>query len=457
MNHLTPERIEALAAASKADAHLASCSRCAEAVTSARGRQQLLKGMTPHTLGDMAFRRVEARLNEALEQGLPAEPFRWGWLLWSAPVALALALALGAVLVLSSPGQPEPPAQARPPTLVAAKSPWQSMLVAMASGDAQMRPGHEAWAPLTAGAVLDQNVAVAGSRVLLTAAGWALEASGSVALGGPATIALGAGTLSARADHAPIVVVAGGVRISAEESAFFISRSAAEVVVDVFQGQVDVGSSVERLKVTGPARVRWSEGSALRTEALVGSPPQLSVPAEPWVRFDVSELARGTVLDIDGQRVGITPLSLLLAAGRHRVQVTPKGQPTRESWVDLIGRQTAVFRMPSSVAMAPKPEDSPEVDPAALARVLEDLKRQTPKLRACYEKWLKANPMASGEVDLVLQVSATGQVTRASVKGTPISRESADCLTLTARSLVLSPLGSMQELEVPLVLTPRSR
>jgi hypothetical protein len=38
-----------------------------------------------------------------------------------------------------------------------------------------------------------------------------------------------------------------------------------------------------------------------------------------------------------------------------------------------------------------------------------------------------------------------------------MSPESAACLKTTAKALVLSPLGSEQELEVPLVLTPGKR
>ena len=449
--HLSAERAEALAAKPEADAHLESCASCQDTVKLARGRQRLLGGMTPYILGDMAFRRVEARLNERLEQGLPPEPFRWRWVLLGAPVVLGL---VALVMTSSSHSQDQEVAVLpRPVAVVAAKAPWRPMLIAQASGDAQLRPGHGDWSPLVAGMVLDQNVAVSGSKVVLTAKGWAFEASGSIALGGPATIALGAGTLRAKVEHAPMVVVAGGLRLISEEGAFFVSRAAAEVVIDVFDGQLEVGDSVERMTATAPVRVRWAEGGRLRSEPLGSKPATIVVPAAPVVSFDVSELARGTVLDVDGQRVGTTPLSVLLSVGRHRVQVTPKGQATRETFIDLVGGQNGLFHLPP-VVLAPKTVEPAEVDEAALARVLEDLKRQTPKLRSCYEKWLKANPTASGEVDLSLRVSANGQVLKAAVKGAPISRESAECLTLTARSLVLSPLGSEQDLEVPLVLTP---
>ena len=103
--------------------------------------------------------------------------------------------------------------------------------------------------------------------------------------------------------------------------------------------------------------------------------------------------------------------------------------------------------------------DGPEPDAAALARVMAELKRQTPKLSACYEKWLKANPQASGEVVLELTVSAQGRVKKARLpegsKG--ISAASAECLVTTAKTLVLPPLGVEATLEQPLVLRPPGR
>ncbi len=460
MSHLTPELVERAARDEAVEpTHLGTCAACRDAVAAAKGRQRLLGGLRPYTLSDMAFRRVEAKLNEQLEHGVPAEPFRWRWLLWSAPVAAVVAVLL---VVATSPGRPtvESPVVVLPrgPALVVAKAPWQPLTVLLASGDAQQRPGHEAWRPVVAGAVLEQNVAVSGSRVVLGAKGWVFEASGSVALGGPATLALGAGSLRVRSEQAPVVVVAGGLRLSTDQSAFFVSRAASEVVVDVFSGTVEVGDAVERVSVVGPRRLRWVDGHAPTTEALPdrafdATPP---VPTLPAVPFDLSELLAGTTLDIDGQRVGTAPFTLVWSPGRHRVRVTPVGQLPRESFVDLVGGQPNVLHVPS-VAPNPgarSPGDDVEVDPAALARVLDDVKRQTPKLRACYEKWLKANPTASGEVALSLQVNAEGHVQHASVHGADISKESAACLVTTARSLVLSPLGSAQELEVPLVLTP---
>jgi hypothetical protein len=88
---------------------------------------------------------------------------------------------------------------------------------------------------------------------------------------------------------------------------------------------------------------------------------------------------------------------------------------------------------------------------------MSELRSQTPKLAACYEKWLKSNPTAQGEVTLELTVSAKGKVKRANVGASSISPASAECLVRTAKSLVLSPLGAEATLEVPLVLRSPGR
>jgi hypothetical protein len=243
------------------------------------------------------------------------------------------------------------------------------------------------------------------------------------------------------------------------ESVFRVERTAAEVVLDVASGEVLVfdESTAQRRAMTAPARVRWADGTAL--EQGVAEPTvAFATPAgtkAPVVTLDLSGLPDGTAVSIDGQGFGETPFSLALEPGRHRVALTPKGQATQERFIDLVGG--APFLLGLAPLQADRDVEAPEPDARALARVLEDLRRQTPKLRACYEKWLKANPSASGQVDLVLVVTATGGVKRADVKGDPISPESAACLKTTAKSLVLSPLGSEQELEVPLVLTPGKR
>jgi hypothetical protein len=93
-------------------------------------------------------------------------------------------------------------------------------------------------------------------------------------------------------------------------------------------------------------------------------------------------------------------------------------------------------------------------DASALARIQDELKRQRPRLAACYEKWLKANPSAlDADIELHLVVSAKGQVKEATLEGAAMSASSAECLLQTARALTLPGLGNEVELALPLHLT----
>jgi hypothetical protein len=96
--------------------------------------------------------------------------------------------------------------------------------------------------------------------------------------------------------------------------------------------------------------------------------------------------------------------------------------------------------------------DGPEPDAEALNRVMAAIKAQRPKLASCYEKWLKANPAAEGEVVLELVVGAQGRVKKARVESGTISSASSECLVTTAKSLVLPPLGADATLQIPLLL-----
>ena len=103
MKHLDPDVIEQAArAAPSAEVaqHLSSCTECQGHVRRAKGRQRLLAGMKPYTLSDMAFRRVEARLEEAVNAG-ETSPSPWRWLWWA---GAAVAAAMLAVVVVSGDG-----------------------------------------------------------------------------------------------------------------------------------------------------------------------------------------------------------------------------------------------------------------------------------------------------------------------------------------------------------------
>jgi len=452
--HLTEEQQDAAARGDAAfGAHLLDCADCRSAVRDAKGRQALLRGLTPYTLSDMAFRRVEARLMEQVDQGLPSP-----WPAWL-KVGLPVALVAGALVLVT--GRSPPVTQVPEPVAVAVEAPraFRPMTVTFAAADSTHRRDDEAWQPLAAGAVVTSGTALSSSRLVLTTTdgpALVLEVDGAVAVGGQAMVALGAGTVSVAAQgEAEVLVFARRVR--AVDAVFRVERTAAELILDVSRGEVTVldDGKAQRRVVKAPARVRWADGTAL--EGAVAEPAASwaapTAPQGPFAWLDLTGLPMGTALSVDGASYGQTPFSALLEAGRRRLTLTPPNQPTQERFVDLVGGQ------PFLVAVAPTEKDleAPAPDARALARVMEDLRRQTPKLRACYEKWLKANPTAAGQVDLLLTVNARGKVTRASVRGDAISPQSAACLKTTAKSLVLSPLGSEQQLEVPLVLTPGGR
>jgi hypothetical protein len=456
VKHLDDAQREAVARGDAADAeaaaHLAGCAECQAAVRDAKGRRAMLAGLQGYTLSDMAFRRVEARLMEQVEAGLPS---RTPWLAWLVPAALA-AVALVALAVVQRREVPAPQVVTRPPPVVRPAVVFHPLTVLRAAPDSQVRSGGGAWRALKAGAVLAAGDALSSGGVTLAPAAdvaWAFEARGSLALGGAASVDLGAGQLSAKVAQA--ASVSAGTRLfEASEALFSVSRSAAEVVLSVAEGSVDVTDSVsaERRRVTAPATLRWADGAPLaqgREETLAGvSPP--TVPAKPWVRFDASGLPAGTAVTLDGATLGQAPLELLVGQGRHRLGLTPPGQPLTESWVELVGETPFV-------AALPEPREGPPPSDEALARVQADLVRHRPKLAACYEKWLKANPAASGTVELSLVVSASGRVTAARVRGGVVPKASADCLVRTAKGLALSPLGAEAELEVPLVFTSGGR
>jgi len=447
--HLTDEQLDQVASGSSdstLDGHLAECIDCRTAVRSAKGRRKMLQGLTPYTLSDMAFRRVEARLMEQVDDGLPSP---WpAWLKFVVPAAVA-----AVVLLVAAPWKSAPVVEPVIPAVAVVKptpKAFEPMVVTYASSDAKVRRGEADWKPLAAADEVTSGAALSASRLTLAStSGLVLEADGSFAVGGQAMVVLGAGSIAAAGNAE---VLAGSRRVTSVDAAFRVERTAAEVVLDVASGDVTVFDEGVRRSVRGPTRVRWADGTALEagvTEARVDwkAPRSMKLPA---TRLELGALPEGTLLSIDDLWYGATPFSFMLEAGRHKVQLTPPGQPMQERFVHLVGGQ------PFTLGLAAAPErtvEAPEPDARALAQVMEDLRRQTPKLRSCYEKWLKANPNASGQVDLVLVVDAKGVVTRADVKGELISPESATCLKTIAKSLVLSPLGSEQELEVPLVLT----
>jgi hypothetical protein len=406
----------------------------------------LLGGLKAHTLSDMAFRRVEARLMEQVEQGLPsARPawLRWWWLgpVTGAVAALAWVLSSGGVLQGPTPVGPAP---------VALVANHVSLLtVLQASGGSRVRRG-ESWGPVKVGEVLAVGEAFTGELRLAPPddTAWTFEVSGSAAIGGAGSLTLGVGEVRARVSATEATIAAGGLQVIASEAVFLVSSTAAEVLVEVSEGEVSLseGDVAHRTTLKAPTRVRWAPGSRPVTLPVVGL-TVAPAPTKPWLKFDATALPAGTPLVLDGVSLGVSPLSVLVSPGRHRLTVD-RGTSVHESWLELAGDYSvnpAVLEEPA--------HEAPPPDEAAVARVQAELRRQVPKLATCYEKWLKENPSAVGDVELHLVVNEKGRVKRAEVVGSGLSRVSADCLVRTARGLQLPPLGTEVELELPIKLT----
>jgi hypothetical protein len=449
VSHLTAEQVEAAAKAVEGEVrgHLASCLTCQASVRDAAARQALLGGLRPYTLSDIAFRRVEARLMEAVEQGVaaPRFPWRWAW-----PIALALLAVLVVVQLRGGTSGVAPVAQ-RPATRPGLAPPRvEPLTVLAASADARVQRGDTSWLPVSAAQVLEAGVRVEGRSVRLATAAsvrWGFGLAGTLVVGDGASARLTGGELVAQVSGGESDLAVGPLHVLATEAIFSLSRSAAEVVVDVAEGTVElVDSSLERRQVRGPQRLRLRDGAPLSQAASEpsGGVRPVPVPARPWALFDAASLPRGTRLILDGVPLGEAPFAALVSSGRHRLALASPGEAVHESWVELSGRYVPRLALPEAAVTEP--------DAAAVQRLQEALRRQRPKLQACYEKWLKANPSASAEVELRLVVSASGRVKDARVEGggpgAPV-----ECLVRSAKALSLPALGSELELEVPLRLT----
>ena len=456
MSHLAPEKIEELAASKAADPHLTDCAECRKAVGNARARRSLLKGLKDVTLTEAAFRRVEAKLSTEVPisaWGLVFAQLRSNWMLAAAVVAVIL---VGVVprLLENKPA----------PAVVAAQSPVKKPAV---------RPESAAqWTALIVEGVVNRNgsALAAGElvkrsdvldarmgRVVLAEMGREvrLELMGLAKIGGAAAVSLEEGTLAVDT-AAEVLVEAAGAWVLGSDAAFVVSRAAAEVVVEALRGSVRVGADSglsDSVTMNAPQRLRLPTPVKPPFAQLDGEPspyPFPQMPKQPWARLDVSDLPAGSTFEVDGHHCG-TPTSMMLTEGRHRVLVQVPGQGTRESWVQLVSGSDTKLKLPPRGIGQQKDEPPPSED--AIADLQRALKDQRPKLRACYEKWLKANPVATGEVVLTLSVSKSGKVVGARVDEATIPRESVDCLVRTGKRLVLPPLGSEQEIEVPLSFT----
>lgn len=453
--HLSAEALERVArdgTASPLDAreHLSGCPECRARARRAAGRQALLAGLRPPTLSALGFRRVEARLMERVDAGLPpSEGF--GRFFWLLPVAVAAGV-MG--LWVSRPPSVEPPSARRlqspavtPATAVA------SLTVLAAPSGARTQREQGSWVPLTAGATVAPGARVAGRGLRMAAEGaseYALEVSGMAQVRGAASVLLEEGELRASVGPDAVDVQVGALHAVATEAAFSLTRTASEVLLEVGEGVVTLWDSASgQRSVSAPQRWRRSD-SAAWVALSPGAGMMARWPASPprpWVKLDAEALAQGTRVSLDGAMLGEAPFTALVTRGRHRMSVAPPSGVARETWVEMAG----AYRVEPPAPEGLPPPSSSERSEAQ--RIRSELERQRPKLRACYERWLKANPTAEADVELRLSVSAAGRVLEASVVGPALDPSAADCLVNSARALVLPPLQGDLDVELPLKLT----
>ncbi len=420
MSHLTPEEIEALAANKQPSSeHLTSCEKCTKSVRVARGRQQLLKGMTPYTLSDMAFSRVDAKLTEQMRQ--PVRSFAWLW----ATGSVAAALIIGAYVYMSSmTGEPHQlgPASFEPMTVVAAR------------GDTTLK----------AGDVLGRGSKVSANNAevtLATADGDMLRLSGGASFtldAHRATVALESGSLWFEALRGgPWSVRVGEHRLETSDALINVSPNA----FDVFRGSVRLDDS---RVVNAPAHLDFATGAL---SPLQGDAKMPAAVKPPWALLQL-DLSADDV-DLDGQRVGPAPFSMMTSPGRHHLRAGD-----REGDFDLTtsGSGTVDFPAKAPIVAAPTLPAGPHIDadPEAIAKAI---RAQLPKLRVCHEKWLKVDSSARGKVEMALTVSPKGKVTKATftaAEDVPASID--DCLARAARTLVLPQSSEEVELQMPVML-----
>lgn len=424
MSHLSPEEVETLAAsAAPASGHTAECAECTKAVARARGRQKLLKGMTPYTLSDVAFSRVDAKLQEQVREGIAKPAFGWRWL--GLGIAAAAAIAFAVVSVQKTTVAPAPV------QVAVADAHFEPLTVLLARGS-----------NVKAGAVLERGAKVSGSVVLATADGASrFEAFGGATLGTPqASVMLGVGSVSADVHGGPWVFQLGQRWVKTSDAALTLTKSAAEVLV-VSRGTVlvsdDAAFSNPR-KVEAPAAVDLASGKPVSADGKDVS----AVPAKPWATLELGFTSDS--VELDGQQIGGSPVSLLTGLGKHKLR-----SQGREVEIDVGSMGMTLGELPAKPVAVPS-GPVVEADPNAIALAI---KAQLPKLRVCHEKWLKVDPTARGKVTMALTVSPKGKVTRtqfSSAEGVPDAVS--ECLGRAARAMKLPMSSEEVELELPVVL-----
>jgi hypothetical protein len=300
--------------------------------------------------------------------------------------------------------------------------------------------------------VLAQNDEIeAPGGLTLAADRLLLEGKGKLALGHGLTADLDDSLLAAvEPGDETAVIHCDGTFVGGTDAAFLVSRAGAEVLVEVMRGEVKVAGEAQlhdALTLKAPVQAHLRQGRLVGNVSRPNDSAKVPVlPKKPHQRLDF-DFPAGTQLELDGGKLGAAPMSVLWTQGKHHWRAFVPGQPVREGWLELIGDRPYTLRAPD------EPKDV-EPDETVIAELNRSLKAQTPKLAACYEKWLKANPGAQGEIELTLTLAATGKVTRVLVDPheSGMSQDAIDCLVRNGKALVLPKVGSQQDVALPLRL-----
>lgn len=429
--HLTDEQVEAPGDSP----HLASCAQCQKAVARAAARRKLLGGVKPYTLADVAFSRVEAKLMEHVRDNPPGPR-------WSFGRIFAIA-ALAAIVMMFAVSTVRPLLGNKAEIPIAA---FEPMTVIHASGGVAAKAGDV----LNKDASLD---AEKGQVVLATSDGMALRLAGGArfVLGAnDATVRLASGTLTVDGhSRGPWVVANATHWVKVVDATFDIAADQ----LRLYRGSVVLADNAafdNPRHVIAPAVFRFGDGATL---SLGGAKSGLrDTPPPPWAKLELALAA--SEVELDGQRVGSSPLSLMTTPGKHHLRALV-GEAWRDGDIELgAGSTGGAIDFPEKQNIVP-PAAVPtgpvvEADPEAIAAAV---KSQLPKLRVCHEKWLKVNESARGKVLMSVTVSPKGRVTKAAFtadEGVPATVN--ECLGRAVRAMTLPKSSEEVELEIPVLL-----
>lgn len=445
MTHLTPEELELAAKGGAAPAHLQQCAECRAAVGRAKGRQHLLRGVKPYTLGDDAFRRAEANI---LARAKEKPGFDWRMLL---PLGLAAAAAVAFFVNRAEAPKPAPQIVVAPKGAPAepkqAPRRWPALTVALASA-AERKQG-DGWVPVFAGDRFQQETELKAARLVMV--GELLMLDGApVKVLSPDSVASvdgDGGKLDLDGRGHENVVRVGPRWFKSTDAAYLSTRAAAAVDLELRRGEVwvaDDASFARAVRVVAPAKLRFDDGQP-NGVALEGAPA-----AEPayrprgGARLDlIPKLPLGDTVSLEDQLLGGAPLSLMLPPGRHKLRFFQGEKFVGERWV-LAQDGAAALEEPK--AQAPKLPVMPAEEQQRLMALA--INAQKAQFSGCYEKWLKNDGRAGGSFAVAVTISERGKVKSAAVRGA-VPEQVAECVRRTATGFKFPVVGEEVELEIP--------